>query len=220
MNKNLEYQRQWRKDNSEKIKKYNKENIEKRKEYHKEWLENNPEYMEEYQKQWYKNNSEKVKRNVEKWQENNPEKVKRYKEQWRKENSEYGKQWMNLKYKTDLKFILNAKMKSMIYKSLKGNKAGKYWESLVGYKLIDLIKHLKKTIPKGCIWQDYLNGKLQIDHIIPISAFNFTKVEHPDFKRCWSLDNLRLLPAKENMIKGSKLSKLFQPALKLNIGGY
>ncbi|GAI73524.1 unnamed protein product, partial [marine sediment metagenome] len=43
-------------------------------------------------------------------------------------------------------------------------------------------------------WKDYLNRDLHIDHIIPKSAFNFTKPEHTDFKRCWALDNLRLLP--------------------------
>jgi len=34
-------------------------------------------------------------------------------------------------------------------------------------------------------------------------------------KRCWALSNLRLLPAKENMIKHNKLDRPFQPALRI-----
>ena len=89
------------------------------------------------------------------------------------------------------------------------------WENLVDYTLDNLIKHLKKTMPEGYTWDDYLNGKLHIDHKIPISVFNFDKPEHIDFKRCWGLKNLRLLSAKENLIKGAKLSRPFQPALQI-----
>jgi len=96
---------------------------------------------------------------------------------------------------------------------LKGNKQGRHWEDLVGYELNDLIKRLKKTIPKGYTWQDYLDSKLHIDHIIPVSVFNFTKPEHLDFKKCWALKNLQLLPAKENLEKHNKLDKPFQPCL-------
>ena len=130
-------------------------------------------------------------------------------------NKVYPKNYVESKYKTDLKFNLNQKMNSAIGNSLKGNKKGHKWESIVNYTLDDLFKHLKKTMPKGYTWQDFLEGKLHIEHITPISAFNFTKPEHINFKRCWALKNLRLLPAKENMIKGSKLSKPFQPALSI-----
>ena len=117
--------------------------------------------------------------------------------------------------KTDLKYNLNRRMKTAIGMSLKGNKAGRHWEDLVGYTLINLIKRLKKTMPKGYTWQDFLEGKLHIDHIIPKNVFNFTKSEHIDFKRCWALNNLQLLPAKENLIKNDKLARPFQPALNM-----
>ncbi|GAJ03173.1 unnamed protein product, partial [marine sediment metagenome] len=53
------------------------------------------------------------------------------------------------------------------------------------------------------------------DHIVPIAVFNFTRPEHTDFKRCWDLSNLRLLPDKENMTKSDKIDKPFQPALRI-----
>jgi len=119
-------------------------------------------------------------------------------------NETYPKKYMKSKYKTDLKFNLNQKMSRTIGHSLKGNKKGLKWESLINYNLSNLIKHLEKTMPKSYTWKDFLDGKLHIDHIIPISFFNFTKPEDIDFERCWALKNLRLLPAKENLRKGKK----------------
>ena len=120
------------------------------------------------------------------------------------------------KYRRDEKYSLNGRISSTIWKSLRHNVKGKKeWEGKVGYTLKHLIKHLKKTIPERHTWQDFLNGKLHIDHIIPKNVFNFTDPEHIDFKRCWALQNLRLLPARENIKKGSKLSKPFQPALEI-----
>jgi len=36
-----------------------------------------------------------------------------------------------------------------------------------------------------------------------------------DFRRCWSLDNLQLLPAKENIVKYTKIIKPFQTSLMI-----
>ena len=63
------------------------------------------------------------------------------------------------------------------------------------------------------IWGNY--GDWHIDHKIPISAFNFTKPEHEDFKRCWALSNLQPLWAKDNISKNAKLEKHFQPSLAI-----
>lgn len=201
-------------------------------EYLKEWRKDNPKKIKKIRKRNYINNREKELKNAKHYRENNPEKRKKICKQWWENNPEYMKNWReknskhckqhqnkyhNNKYKTDLKFNLNNKISSNIYISLKNNKVGRHWEDLVGYKLEELINYLDKTIPKGYTWQDFLEGKLQIDHIIPISVFNFTKPEHIDFKRCWGLENLQLLPARENKIKSNKLTKPFQPTLKITL---
>lgn len=117
------------------------------------------------------------------------------------------------KNKSDLRFQLNDHMKTRIRFSLKkGTKNTYHWELLVGYTVNQLKKRLNKTMPEGYTWQDYINGKLHIDHKIPVSVFNFTKSEDIDFKRCWALSNLQLLPAKENISKHNNLNKPFQPA--------
>lgn len=143
---------------------------------------------------------EKSKQNSAKWARANREKVRAIARK------------CNAKRRSTLKGKLADNFSSQLYLALKGNKAGWHWEDLVNYTLEDLIKHLKKTMPEGYTWKDYLSGKLHIDHIVPVSVFNFEKSEDDDFKRCWTLKNLQLLPALENIKKKNKLDKHFQPS--------
>ena len=183
--------------------------------YSKEYYLKNKLKISKYNKQWREDNLERMKKLQSNWRESNPE----HNKQWCKNNPEkvkrYHRKYCIKKYKTDLRFNLNLKMGNVIRKSLKGNKQGWYWEEIVGYTLKDLIKRLKKTMPKGYIRQDYLRGKLQMDHIVPISAFNYTKISDSDFQKCWALDNLQLLSAEGNREKGIKLLKPFQPSLAI-----
>jgi len=207
-----EYMKEWNKQyriknmkkELERSKQYRIDNREKENKRGKQWREENPEYGKEYMKKYYQENKEKCIAQSFQYQKNNPEQTRISHNQNRKE-----------RYKTDLKFNLNYKISNVIRKSLKGNKNGWHWEDLVGYKLNDLIKRLKSTLPKNYCWKDFLDGKLEIDHIIPKNVFNFTKSKHPDFRRCWALSNLQLLPARENLKKRAYLSKPFQPALMI-----
>jgi 5-methylcytosine-specific restriction endonuclease McrA len=183
-------------------KKYYENNREKHIKDATQWNKDNPEKVKGYLKTYYQNNCKKIKEKIEQYQKNNHKKIR-----------DREREYKDRKRKTDLRYNLNWKIEILMSKCLKGNKKGKKWCDLVGYSVDDLIKHLEKTILEMYCWQDFLKGRLQIDHIIPISAFNFTEPEHIDFKRCWSLENLQLLPAKENRIKSNKLTKPFQPAL-------
>ncbi|KKM21064.1 hypothetical protein LCGC14_1639160 [marine sediment metagenome] len=73
--------------------------------------------------------------------------------------------------------------------------------------------HLQKKFKPGMTWENYGKHSWEIDHIIPKSVFNYTKSEDPDFKRCWSLKNLQPMWGSENISKGVKLEKHFQPML-------
>jgi len=201
--KRKEQKRQYRINNKEKIARLSKIRYNR-------WIQKNEKDSEEYMKKYRQD-----------WDKYHPNYMRDYKKKYRKDNADkiktYKRKWENNRYKTDLKFNLNRKMGRAIHLSLKGNKAGRHWEILVGYACNDLVKHLRKTLPEGYTWNDYLQGKLHIDHKIPISAFNYTTPENPDFRECWALKNLQLLPARENLIKGSKLFKSFQPALKISL---
>ena len=105
-----------------------------------------------------------------------------------------------------LKYRVNSNIHKAIWKSLKGNKMGRRWESLVNYTLNDLKKRLNKTMPEDNTWNDFMEGNLHIDHILPIKLFQFKTPEDKEFKQCWSLYNLRLLPAKENLSKNANIT--------------
>jgi len=115
------------------------------------------------------------------------------------------------KRKNNPQFRLRLNFGRRMRKAIQKKKDGQSWEMLVGYTLNDLIKHIQKQFEPGMAWENY--GKWHIDHIIPDLVFNYTKPEHRDFKRCWALKNLQPLWAADNLSKGAKLSKPFQPSL-------
>jgi len=118
--------------------------------------------------------------------------------------------------KNDLIFNLNHSMSRGMRMSLKrnGGKTKKdHWESIVGYTVKQLKSHLEKQFQPGMSWDNH--GEWHIDHKIPISKFNFSSIEHEDFKRCWDMKNLQPLWAKDNLSKGNTLNKPFQPSLSI-----
>ena len=92
---------------------------------------------------------------------------------------------------------------AQIRHALKGNKAGRRWESLVGYTVHALAAHLKTTLPAGFMWDDYVSGNLEIDHIRPVCAHDLS--QSSAIKQCWALTNLRLLTPDENNRKNGRL---------------
>lgn len=110
---------------------------------------------------------------------------------------------------------LDLRFSALIWYSLRHGKGkgGRSWKELVPYTVEELRAHLHKTLPCGYAWDDFVSGALEVDHIIPRSAFNYSSPDDYDFQRCWALSNLQLLPAFDNNSKGSKLSGPFQPSL-------
>lgn len=107
---------------------------------------------------------------------------------------------------------LNNTISTLIRRSLKANKNGKHWESLVGYTTEVLKIHLEKQFDKNMSWENQ-GSYWHIDHIIPISKHHFTSSDDLDFKRCWALKNLRPLEARANLRKHNKLISPFQPSI-------
>lgn len=116
----------------------------------------------------------------------------------------------------NVKVALRIRMTNMIRSALRHNgsgKGGRSWKQLVPYTVDALRDHLQKTIPPGFTWDDFLSGTLHIDHKTPHAAFHYSLSSDYDFSRCWAIENLQLLPDKENKRKGAKLSAPFQPTL-------
>ena len=157
----------------------------------------------EYQKNWRKKNRVKIRE----YRKNHREHNKIYHKKWMGKNREvwnrYCRNYEKQKRKTNPKFRIDSNLSSTISMALKGKKAGRKWENLVGYTSDELTKHLEAKFKPWMLWENY--GKWHIDHIIPKSHLKYKTAEDPEFKKCWALENLQPLEAIENIRKRNKL---------------
>jgi len=66
----------------------------------------------------------------------------------------------------------------------------------------DALNRLLKTMPEGYTLQDFLDGKLVIDHKIPLAWFDLT-IES-ELMEAGNINNLQLLTAQDNLTKSAK----------------
>ncbi len=99
---------------------------------------------------------------------------------------------------------INARMRALLRSVLvrKGIKKTSKTYTLLGYTGEELIQHLESQFTNGMSW-DNMN-EWHIDHIRPVASFNYDSTDHPDFKKCWALNNLQPLWATDNIRKGDK----------------
>ena len=111
------------------------------------------------------------------------------------------KKMQHKRYYSTIEGKLSTSMRVGIKKGLIHKKEGRTFE-ILGYTKHDLKNHLESQFTEGMSFENY--GEWHIDHIRPIASFNYDSTEHPDFKKCWALNNLQPLWAKDNMSKGNK----------------
>lgn len=184
----------------------------------KEWREANPETYKACKKAHYEKNRDKILARKKEYRANPETRLKNaeYMKSWVGRNRDRMRQHDVRRYHTQRKFdpqhVISNRMRKRMISSLKESKAGRSWESLVGYTAQELEAHLRKTMPKGYTWDDFMAGRLHIDHKVPLSAHHFTSTDDIDFRKAWAKSNLQLLPASVNCSKGAKLDKPFQPS--------
>ena len=220
-----EKSKKWNKENPEKRKKWVEENPEKIKKSQKKWREKNREKAKRATIKWQKENPEKVKKNRKnyyqehieeekeynkKYREENPEKVKKANKEWREKNPEkvkfLSREYIKKRIKIYPQFRLNRNIRTAIWYCLKDKKAGRHWETLVGYTLQKLMIRLEYQFDKNMNWDNY-GSYWTIDHKKPQSLFHFNSDKNQAFRDCWCLANLRPLERIENIKKGNKFLK-------------
>ena len=78
-------------------------------------------------------------------------------------------------------------------------------EDLIINTFQEIIEHLEKNFLPGMTLKNYGRNGWHIDHIIPKSFFKFSSTNDPEFKYCWSLNNLQPLWKKDNKNKSDKM---------------
>jgi hypothetical protein len=194
-------------------KKYEKDNKAKRKKQKaKYYLENIDEMQRKQKENYYKD--------IEKTRAKNRKGHKKYRskpENIEKERA-YRRQYKNNKLKTDPAYKLRHTISGAIRDTLKTAGLSKNKQSSIKYlpySIQDLVKHIQNQFEPWMTWQN--NGIYdakawddgdpntwiwQLDHIIPQSDLPYTSMEDENFKKCWALENLRPLSAKQNLLDG------------------
>lgn len=203
--------RLWRLENLDRAKANGKAwreaNPDKQKRALERWREENIEYVREYSRIYYYENREKINKKKKQFREENPEYVK-------ERDKKYDRTGIDARRRATLKGRLSHVISSNVRRGIiSGSKCGRRTFDLLGYTVDELRAHLEKQFQPGMSWDNY--GEWHIDHIIPLSVFNYETPDNLDFKRAWALSNLQPLWALDNIRKNNRLTAPFQPSLAI-----
>lgn len=123
---------------------------------------------------------------------------------WAKRNKDKSREKSTRHRKKREENAIHARMSNAIWRCLKNEKANSSWLNFVDYSVKDLKERLESQFTDGMNWDAFMSGEIHIDHIVPKSWFNFTSPQDEEFIKCWSLDNLQPLWAKENCSKSNR----------------
>jgi len=160
--------------------------------YYKEYYKKNTEKYKGYIKKYQ--TSEKGKKKIEEWKVNNKDKMKKYRKDYRKE-------WLkNDSNRLKVHFLYCFRRVLRKYHQTKKFRFNEDSRMAYLYLGVDFKKIIEKLEPLPKNLKEY-----QVDHIIPLVKFDFTKKE--DIKKAWSPENIRLITIKENLEKNKFLLK-------------
>lgn len=179
----------------------------------RKWAAENPDRIKESSRAWRLKHPELYRERSRQGLQRHPEKAAEYFQRWSTRPPEAFRATQRRRYvkvRDSVRGQLYLRVSHGIQSSLHGNKAGRSWETLVGYTLPQLKAHLESLFTEGMTWELFMQGKIHIDHIFPLSRLIFESAEDPTFKYAWSLGNLQPLWADANRRKNSKIPWEFE----------
>lgn len=87
------------------------------------------------------------------------------------------------------------------FKKFGSNKVGNSILKYLNYEITALRDHLESQFDEHMTWENH-GTYWHLDHIIPQSDLPYLSMEDDNFKKCWALDNLRPLEARQNVLDG------------------
>jgi hypothetical protein len=73
--------------------------------------------------------------------------------------------------------------------------------NLLGCTFLELKEHIENKFTEGMSWELVMNGKIHLDHIIPISMCK----DENELKKLCHFENLQPMWAEENIRKSNKI---------------
>lgn len=186
-----EYNRKNRDKKAIQDKKYYLKNRDKKIQTTRLWYEAHKEYKQKYSRQYWNKNKAKL-----------LEKKRLYQKSHRAMINANVRKNRAFKYKTDPAFKLKRLLRRALYGHIKY--ATKKVSKLLylGCTAQELKVHIESQFKKGMTWQNWSKTGWHIDHIRPISSFDFTDIEQ--VKLACHYKNLQPLWAADNFKKSDK----------------
>ncbi len=93
-----------------------------------------------------------------------------------------------------------------------GSKRGISCLQFLPYTIQQLKEYLESQFDCYMSWENHGRCDInrytwQIDHITPQDLLLYDSMEHPNFQKCWALENLRPLRAIDNLKKGNRITE-------------
>lgn len=164
------------------------------------WAEENREKSREIKAAWKKRNPETVNRHAREGARRNSEKQAVRKKIYRDANPHVARAYCQKRRSENMHQRIHDSMGNRFREVLRSEKGGKSWREFTGYGAVELKIHLESLFLEGMSWDNY--GDWHIDHIRPVSSFDFSTDTKNAAKACWSLENIQPLWALDNIRKG------------------
>lgn len=168
--------------------------------YHQKWRVEHADSSRASSKKWKMSNIEKVKKNGKIWRENNKEVVRNLKRNWNRKQ-----------YHENLSFKISHLFRTRIREILKSIGADKKisitksMRFLIGCDQDSLKLHIERQFQPGMTWKNHSSKGWHIDHIIPLSYFDFNDTKQ--IAQAFHYTNLQPLWAKDNLKKWKKVDE-------------
>jgi hypothetical protein len=218
-------------------KQYYQDNKEAMDEYYKNYRETNKEELAEKRKEYYQENRDEILEEKKIYQQENKEVIAEKKKIYYQDNKDYFREYARTHQKerlqNDPEYKIHRNISRLVNFGLKANGASKAGESVepnLPASFQEMKCHLEDRFPAtynltrdGKVWMNWNNwGRYdpktwddndpstwtwQIDHIIPRSDLPYTSMQDENFKKCWALENLRPLSAKQNWLDGVRRTR-------------
>lgn len=196
--------------------------IEGLKERRREYYQNNKEKVKAKRLEYYRNNKDQIAKKSHQKYLDNIDKFSKYHKEYRAKNKEAIKlrrKAYEQKANDNFELKIRRRVRNSIYCALLRNgfeKCGSILSKLQ-YSIQELRMHLESMFESWMTWDnwgvydpetwddnDSNTWTWQIDHIIPQSLLIYDSMDHPNFKKCWSLNNLRPYSAKLNVQENNR----------------
>jgi hypothetical protein len=201
-----EYVKRWKIENRDKYvagyKAYTEKTKAKKSEYDRKRREEKRDSILEAKKAYYRQNKDKHA----KYQEINKEKRSVIMREWRAthkpEIRTKTREYIKNKLENDDDFAIKYYMRQGFRRMVKDGFTWRYLFNIAGYTYQDYLDYFNANYKDE--FEEYRRSKkYHIDHIIPVSAYDFSNTE--DIKRCWNPRNLRIISVEENIKKSNKI---------------